>query len=122
MTKRQIVKKKNNSFLLPLSLDINGGTLYLLDANTNYNDGKIGYSIYTAKLNTDELDNNVRCTVFIFKIYGSVIFLFIWVFIILAIAVVLVIANSGNKIEQSNLRKEREKQEEINELNNGLNE
>ena len=52
--------KKNNSFLLPLSLDINGGTLYLLDANTNYNDGKIGYSIYTAKLKTDELDNNVR--------------------------------------------------------------
>ena len=70
----------------------------------------------------DELDNNVGCTVFIFKIYGSVIFLFIWVFIILAIAVVLVIANSGNKIEQSNLRKEREKQEEINELNKTLNE
>ena len=69
--------KKNNSFLLPLSLDINGGTLYLLDANTNYNDGKIGYSIYTAKLKTDELDNNVGYTVFIFKIYGSVIFLFI---------------------------------------------
>ena len=46
-------QKKNNSFLLPLSLDINGGTLYLLDANTNYNDGKIGYSIYTAKLKTD---------------------------------------------------------------------
>jgi hypothetical protein len=40
----------------------------------------------------------------------------------LVIAIILVIANSGNKIEQSNLRKEREKQEEINELNNGLNE
>ena len=122
MTKRQIVKKKNNSFLLPLSLDINGGTLYLLDANTNYNDGKIGYSIYTAKLKTDELDNNVRCTVFIFKIYGSVNFLVIWFFIIFVIAIILVIANSGNKIEQSNLRKEREKQEEINELNKTLNE
>ena len=115
------IKSKVNSFRLPLSLDINGGTLYLLDVNTT-DDGKIVYSIYTAKLKTDELDNNVGCTVFIFKIYGSVIFLFIWVFIILAIAVVLVIANSGNKIEQSNLRKEREKQEEINELNNGLNE
>ena len=45
--------KKNNSFLLPLSSDIDGSTLYLLDANTNYNDGKIGYSIYTAKLKTD---------------------------------------------------------------------
>ena len=115
------IKSKVNSFRLPLSLDINGGTLYLLDVNTT-DRGKIIYSIYTAKLKTDELDNNVGCTVFIFKIYGSVIFLFIWVFIILAIAVVLVIANSGNKIEQSNLRKEREKQEEINELNNKLNE
>jgi sugar lactone lactonase YvrE len=115
------IKSKVNSFLLPLSLDINGGTLYLLDVNIT-DTGKIVYSIYTAKLKTDELDNNVGCTVFIFKIYGSVIFLFIWVFIILAIAVVLVIANSGNKIEQSNLRKEREKQEEINELNKTLNE
>ena len=67
------------------------------------------------------MNNNIGCSVFIFKLYGGVIFLLIWFFIILFIVILLIIINSGTKLEQSNLMKEIAEAAEINELNRELN-
>ena len=105
----------------PSSIDITNGNIYLLEYDTDENNEN-KYNIYKAELEKDELGNNIGCTVFIFKAYGAVIFLFVWFFIILCVTVLLIIVNGWNKIENSNIQREREKEEEINELNRQLNE
>ena len=115
------IKTKDNQINLPYSLDINDGNLYLLTNNFS-NDYKLqNCTIYKAELKKDELNNNIGCSVFIFKLYGGVIFLLIWFFIILFIVILLIIINSGTKLEQSNLMKEIAEAAEINELNRELN-
>ena len=106
----------------PISINVNDGKLYLLISNHKESGDGRKLIIYEAALNNDEFNNNVGCTIFIFKLYGTLIFIFVLVFIILCIAIMMIIANSGQKLEISNLKKEMEKEAEINELNRQLNE
>ena len=111
--------KINDNNIFPYSLEIHDGNLYILSnyLDTNYING----TIYQAELKKDKLNSNVGCTVFIFKAYNEVIFLLIWFCVILCVAILLIIVNSEIKLEKSNLMKEIEKEEEINELNGELN-
>ena len=111
-----------NDTIIPSSIDLVDGNLYLLENVIDKDNGKNTYNIYKAELKKDELGNNIGCTVFVFKLYGLVIFLFVWFLGILGITVLLIIVNSGNKLEKSNIQKQLEKEEEINELNRQLNE
>lgn len=111
-----------NETINPISLDLYNGHAYLLENVINNNYGNYTYKIYIAELEKDELDNNVGCTVFVFKLYGSLIFLFILFLMILGITILIIIVNSGNKLEKSHMLKEMEKEENINELNRELNE
>jgi len=115
------IKTRDNQINLPYSLDINDGNLYLLTNNFSNDYELNNCTIYKAELKKDELNNNIGCSVFIFKLYGGVIFLLIWFFIILFIVILLIIINSGTKLEQSNLMKEIAEAAEINELNRELN-
>ena len=115
------IKTKDSQINLPYSLDINDGNLYLLTNNFSNGYELNNCTIYKAELKKDELNNNIGCSVFIFKLYGGVIFLLIWFFIILFIVILLIIINSGTKLEQSNLMKEIAEAAEINELNRELN-
>ena len=105
----------------PVSIDVYNGKLYLLFTDKVEGEN-IKLKIYEAELNKDEFNNIVGCTIFIFKLYGGIIFLFCFFFIILCITIMIIIANSGQKLEISNLKKEMEKEAEINELNRQLNE
>ena len=105
----------------PVSIDVYNGKLYLLFTDKVEGEN-IKLKIYEAELNKDEFNNIVGCTIFIFKLYGGIIFLFCFFFIILCIAIMIIIANGGQKLEISNLKKEMEKEAEINELNRQLNE
>lgn len=104
----------------PISISVFDGNLYLLDLHETTNNCKA--LIYKAELKTDELDNNFGCTVYYFKFNGAIIFIFAWFFIILVVVIIIIIANSGNTLEKANLRREKEKEAEINELNKELNE
>lgn len=119
---QKIENEKQDKDYVPISINVNDGKLYLLTSNKYEQDDRRKIIIYEATLNNDEFNNNVGCTVFIFKLYGTIIFIFVLVFIILCIATMMTIANSGQKLEISNLKKEMEKEAEINELNRQLNE
>ena len=114
------MKFKDNNINSPYSFDIYGRNLYILD-NKIDNNGINNFSIYKAELKKDELNNYKGCTIFIFKLNGGVIFVFVWFFIVLCIAILLIIVNSGQYLEKSRLMKEKEEEEEINELNRKLN-
>lgn len=116
------IKYDNNNFRSPFSLEIHENILYLLGNNIGSGDASNDFKIYKAELKKDEFNNNIGCTVFIFKVYGGVIFVFVWFFLILCITIVLIIVNSGQKLEKINLKKEIEKEEDINALNRELNE
>jgi hypothetical protein len=119
---QKIEYEKPDTEYVPISINVNDGKLYVLITKKKGQDGTRKLLIYEAELNNDEFNNNVGCTIFIFKLYGTLIFIFVLIFIILSIAIMMIIANSGQKIEISNLKKEMEKEAEIDELNRQLNE
>ena len=118
---QKIEYEKPDTEYAPISINVNEGKLYVLITKIKEQSTR-KLIIYEAELNNDEFNNNVGCTIFIFKLYGSLIFIFVLVFIILCTAIMMIIANSGQKIEISNLKKEMEKEAEIDELNRQLNE
>ena len=116
----KIIMYNDSEIGIPVSISIYDGNLYLLDP---FCKSSVYHAyIYKAELPKDELNNNFGCTVFHFKLNGAIIFIFVWFFIILVVAIIIIIANSGNTLEKSNLKKEMEKEADINELNKELNE
>ena len=81
--------------------------------------------IYKAELKTDELNSNVGCSVFIFKLSGANganIFIFVYFFLVLVVTIMIIIANSGDTLEKSKVIKDKENEANIDELNKKLKE
>ena len=78
--------------------------------------------IYKAELKNDELNSNVGCSVFIFKLSGANIFIFVYFFLVLVVTIMIIIANSGDTLEKSKVIKDKENEANIDELNKKLKE
>lgn len=105
-------------------LTICNGTLYALEnfldnGSDERNDKAF---IYKAELKTDELNSNVGCSVFIFKLSGANIFIFVYFFLVLVVTIMIIIANSGDTLEKSKVIKDKENEANIDELNKKLKE
>ena len=105
-------------------LNVCNGSLYVLE---NFLDNKSGANddkatIYKAEIKNDELNSNVGCSVFIFKISGANIFIFVYFFLVLFVTIMIIIANSGDALVKSKAKKDQEKEANIDELNKKLNE
>ena len=131
MVRKNYIKRVNIKFDSEYSLNkksycltVCNGSLYVLE-NFLENGGdanKDKATIYKGELKDDELNSNVGCSVFIFKISGYNIFIFAYFFLVLFVTIMIIIANSGDTLEKSKVKKDKEKEANIDELNKKLNE
>ena len=118
------IKLNEESLNKAFCLTVCNGSLYVLenfleDGDDAGNDKAI---IYKAEIKNDELNSNIGCSVFIFKISGGNIFIFVYFFLVLVLTIIIIIANSGDALEKSKVKKDKEKEANIDELNKNLNE
>lgn len=124
---------KEINTIIPLSEETNdksyclticNGSLYALHnfLDNGGSDLKDRATIFKAEIKNDELNSNVGCSVFIFKVSGANIFIFIYFFLVLVVTIIIISANSGDALEKNKVRKDKEKEANIDELNKKLKE
>ena len=103
-------------------LTVCNGSLYVLENFLGKSDAEQDKAtIYKAEIKNDEFNSNIGCSVFIFKISGGNIFIFVYFFLVLFVTIMIIIANSGDALIKSKVKKDQEKEANIDELNKNLN-